>query len=474
MPYLPPFRARGNSAPPLSPFGPADNMVDRADRPGRRRPFSTLMKKLAGLKGASSGDGGRLANGKLGHMKKRQGKNNNPYPLSGTVNYAEPPRSHYTASTTARSARSSSVTSRSRSESPRLSTEGLPPPTTGGRSMAPTVSTDHETYTSRSIAVSHGASSLAGTSRTANGGVESRRGGDSTFSSPAPSVRSLTTTLTTIQSLAVGTNQHNSSTGNNAHGSAQGNSQIIHFDQPFPTASPASAIPVHLTPAGSTTGHPTTYATATANNLLTDNASILTLASSSKRRRRRSFDTDASVRALAPSSLFGGSRESLPLSILSANMNYDPSGSGTSGSAGPVGPTTPGLHRGASGMANERTSIYSATGILSGTAASERNSFYAKQVSGLANGETGSVRSGLLGHGHADSISGSIQGGGTAAGGASVVVTASSPLASSSSPREYGASTVSPAVVAENLEEESETSTQTEGKGKEVDVDRKQ
>lgn len=33
------------------------------------------------------------------------------------------------------------------------------------------------------------------------------------------------------------------------------------------------------------------------------------------------MDTDASVRALAPSSVWGGSRESLPLSVLSANLD---------------------------------------------------------------------------------------------------------------------------------------------------------
>ncbi|RPA79924.1 hypothetical protein BJ508DRAFT_362838 [Ascobolus immersus RN42] len=64
-------------------------------------------------------------------------------------------------------------------------------------------------------------------------------------------------------------------------------------------------------------GQSTTYSSATANGLLTDNASVITLASS---HRRRSFDTDASVRALAPRSLWGGSRESLPLSILSQNL----------------------------------------------------------------------------------------------------------------------------------------------------------
>lgn len=176
--------------------------------------------------------------------------------------------------------------------------------------MAGTISTENET--TRSItARSHGASSLTGTARTVGGGFESRRGGDSTFSSPAPSVRSLTTTLTTIQSL--GPNNITQPSQNNHSGA---NGQSIQFSQPFSTASPASAIPSHLAPPNI----PTTYTTATANNLLTDNASILTLASSSKHRRRRSMDTDASVRALAPSSLWGGSRESLPLSVLSSNV----------------------------------------------------------------------------------------------------------------------------------------------------------
>lgn len=177
--------------------------------------------------------------------------------------------------------------------------------------------------------------------------------------------------------------------GNSHHHSSQNqsNTQSIQFSQPFPTALPASAIPAHLAPSG----NPTTYTSATANNLLTDNASILTLASSSKRRRRRSFDTDASVRALAPSSIWGGSRESLPLSVLSATIEA------------PGMPPTPGLHGGSSRLGAERASIYSATGV--GPAiSSDRNSYYAKQ------GDGASVRSGLLGHGRADSVSGSIGG----------------------------------------------------------------
>jgi hypothetical protein len=122
------------------------------------------------------------------------------------------------------------------------------------------------------------------------------------------------------------------------------------------------------------------------------------------------MDTDASVRALAPSSLFGGSRESLPLSVLSSNIDSNAAG-GTSG-----------LHqtRPSGSVLNERASIYSATGVAPALP-SERNSYYAGKQSIL--GDNGSVKSGRLGHGRNDSISGSIGG----------IATTGSPLAS---PRE--------------------------------------
>lgn len=352
----------------------ADN---RAERQGqRRRPFATWVKKLTNFNKSSS-DGERTKRYKV----KRGPKKNNPYPESGTVGNGTNGHGIGTSACTFSTAQSGSNTSLARSV--RSSTEGQAPPTTGARSVIGTVSTDHEG--SHSIKTpSHGASSLAGTSRTAGGGMESRRGGDSTFSSPAPSVRSLTTTLTTIQSMGMNGN----GTGNgNTTAPPQSNTASIHFSQPFPTTVTASAIPAHLAP----TANPTTYNTATANNLLTDNASILTLASSSKRRRRRSLDTDASVRALAPSSLWGGSRESLPLSVLSANI--DASGM----------PATPGLHGSSSRMGAERMSIYSATGIPPAMAG-DRSSYYAKQ------GDGASVRSGYPGHGRAESVSGSIGG----------------------------------------------------------------
>ena len=112
------------------------------------------------------------------------------------------------------------------------------------------------------------------------------------------------------------------------------------------------------------------------------------------RRRRRSMDTDASVRALAPSSLWGGSRESLPLSVLSANID---------------GTGPPALHQSSTSRIAEqqqqqRTSIYSTTG--------DRLSLYAAAGGGKqqAQGDGASIRSGLLGHGRADSITGSVAG----------------------------------------------------------------
>lgn len=330
------------------------------DRPGRRRPFATWVKKLTNFKGSSDGRPSGPSKLRM-HGKRRAGKKNNPYPQSGYVSngHAAP---RYGSSISTRSGSETSL------ERARASLEGAPPPTAGARSVALTVSTDHEA--GRSIHARDGASSVTGTR-----GMESRQGG-STFSSPAPSVRSLTTTLTTIQSLA--------------NGNASAPQQAPHalsFNQPFPTSSPASALPAHLAPHAHGP-QPTTYSSATANNLLTDNASILTLASSSKRRRRRSFDTDASVRALAPSSLWGGSRESLPLSVLSANVDG--------------APYTPSLGR----VGGERASAYSAAGASAGGPAlqSERNSLYARQS---VVGDGASARSGLLGHGRAESISGS-------------------------------------------------------------------
>jgi hypothetical protein len=105
------------------------------------------------------------------------------------------------------------------------------------------------------------------------------------------------------------------------------------------------------------------------------------------------MDTDASVRALAPSSLFGGSRESLPQSVLSATIDS---------------PSTTAAHQSRPNVGlSERASIYSATGVTPALP-SERNSFYAGKQSATADG--GSVQNGLLGHGRNDSISGSIGG----------------------------------------------------------------
>lgn len=362
-------------------------LPDHQERPGRRRPFSTWVKKLANFKnGSSSTEGGKQHHFKRDHAskdtKKRPSKQNNPYPQSGRI---APPRHHsHPSLSTTNTGVTTNMSPGESHASLQSSADGETPRTAGGLSTA---GTDQDA--SRSInAPSHMASSVAGTNRTANG----RRGGDSTFSSPAPSVRSLTTTLTTIQSMAANPNP-TSNQGQSSTSHHNNNSQNIQFSQPFPTASPASAIPAHLAP-HSVTNHPTTYQSATANNLLSDNASILTLASSSKRRRRRSFDTDASVLAMAPSSVWGGSRESLPLSVLSANIDGVPA--------------TPGLHQSSSriGPSTERNSLYSTTGVVPALP-SERNSFYAKQS--IA-GDAASIRSVFLGHSRADSISGSVAG----------------------------------------------------------------
>ncbi|KAI4123372.1 MAG: hypothetical protein LQ347_006181 [Umbilicaria vellea] len=384
------------------------------------------MKRLANLKSSSSDSGSN------GSSKRRNGtsafKNkkgiplkNNPYPTAGKASQSIPSSGNgHLSFYTPPSGRSLSDASRSHSKlSVQASSDGQNPPTLSAKSAAPTVATNTDTVHSEA------AQSKAISSATAGGAMSSsgRTGGEgSTFSSPAPSVRSLTTTLTTIQSAApsalmpTGT-QHGSQTSPvithsyHYHSPSQQGGQFSHQ---FPSSPPASAIPSHVMGPQTGGGHPATYSTATANNLLTDNASILTLASSSKRRRRNSLDTNASVRALAPSSLFGGSRESLPLSVLSGTVGDQASAAG--------------LHQGrtavSSGMPNtERASVYSSAGIAPALS-SERNSYYAgRQVN---TGDGASMRSGLGGHGRNDSITGSI--GGIAATG--------SPLAS---PREASA-----------------------------------
>ncbi|KAF4119496.1 hypothetical protein GMORB2_4626 [Geosmithia morbida] len=338
-----------------------------AQQAQRRRPFSTWVKKLTNFKSSSDGEGPRRNMKK----KKRNSKANNPYPESGTVSgYAN---NHDDSSVSAATGQGESSTSLEQSSRP-STTETNEPPATGT-----TASTDHDAP--RSIkAPSHGTSSVTGTNHTVGGGLDSRKGGDSTFSSPAPSVQSLATTLTTIQSVAQHAGGGPNSSSPASGPSTQNNAQSIQFSQPFPSTSPASAIPAHLAPNGA----PNTYVAATANGLLTDNASILTLASSSKRRRRRSMDTDASVRALAPSSVWGGSRESLPLSVLSANIESSAMAS------------TPALH---SGTARERNSIYSSTGIPPAIQG-DRSSYYAKQ------GDAASIRSGRPGHSRTESMTG--------------------------------------------------------------------
>lgn len=144
------------------------------------------------------------------------------------------------------------------------------------KSAAPTIATTADT------AFSDGPVSRAGTTGTGLG-TTSLAEGNSIFSLPNRSNQSLTTTLTTIRSTAT-----SAMLAAGAHTPGPG----------------AHALPRSL--------HPHTYTSVTANNLLTDNASVLTLASS-RRMRRNSLDTDASVRALPPSSLFSTSRESLPL-----------------------------------------------------------------------------------------------------------------------------------------------------------------
>lgn len=344
---------------------------DSKDRIPRKRPFAGWMKRLANLKPSSS-----EAPRKKNSSTKKAAAKNNPYPESGYVNTSAPDHHVSTPATPRSNGSYTSVEESTQDQRQALAKSN--------KSTAPTVATVPETVNSARSKADTGTSTFV-------------TGGGSTFSSSHGSDHSLTTTLTTIQSAAPSNVLNAAQNG----GPAGASGTPVHFSHQFPvTSPPPSAIPPHLAPQQQQ--QPNSYQGATANNILTDNASILTLASSSKRRRRNSLDTNASVRALAPSSHYGGSRESLPLSVLSGNADaiYSPSNRAPANVA--VG-----------GFANaERASVYSASGVTAPVLPSERNSYYAnKQADGL------SIRSGLLGHGRTDSIS-------------SIRATPTSPLAS--------------------------------------------
>lgn len=363
----------------------------RADRHGRRLPFSHWMKRLANLRSSNADAGPQdlCAKRSTPHLNSKGKKANH------TKANVEPSSSpsvssqdlHLSTSLSLSESRHS-CSARSK-DSVHASPDG--PHSSGGNiiSRPPTLSTTEET------AISDVATSKAGTSGTV---PRTEGGANSTFSSPAPSVRSLTTTLTTVQSVA-GPVQGNTASAQNSNHLTTSNSANAssHFSHQFPSSSPpATAVPAHLAPHN----YPTTYTLATANNVLTDDASILTLASSSKRRRRNSADTNASIKALAPASMFGGSRESLPLSVLSGIV--DPSaGSVTNASGVLPRPSLGGL------ATAERASLYSSSGVAPALT-SDRNSYYAGKQAG---GDAGSVRSGLLAHGRNDSMTNSIGGG---------------------------------------------------------------
>lgn len=329
----------------------------RPQEPTKRKPFANFVRKLV-FKGGNQqekGSNSKKANGTPKHKKNNTwGRNTNPYPQSGHLR--QPQASQPSFGESSRQQYSSSYSSL-----PVSATQDRDGPSHSNKSGAPTLATNPETIHSDA------GNSRAATTTTGAGGLSSvdGAGGGSTFSSPNNSDHSLATTLTTIQSTSINPGANGASGHHNPHND-QTQPMGSAFSHQYPVSpsmqvtTPASAIPRHL---HGDTNQPNTYNSATAGNLLTDNASILTLASSSKR-RRRSMDTDASVRALAPSSVFGGSRESLPLSVLSSNI--DPPRHSVTGPAS---------------ASVERASVYSSSGLIkenvgSPALGSERNSYY--------------------------------------------------------------------------------------------------
>ncbi|KAJ6122466.1 hypothetical protein N7512_004931 [Penicillium capsulatum] len=342
------------------------------DRSGRRHPFSGWMKRLASLKSSSESGTNRWSNKRhASHKGKKTGvQGNNPYPLSGTINRPIQNDSSLEVERNGRESHSKSDPSLvySAYENPTHATGGSRMP----RPFRPT-GTQHFQMPRIQKQAQRQAGQLVRT-------AEERSAAPSTQLYPAQNAQQGQT--------------HGGSTQNSGN-------QQVQFSHQFPTSStPATAVPSHLIPHSQSM----TYSTATANNVLTDNASILTLASSSKRRRRNSLDTNASVRALAPSSVFGGSRESLPVSVLSGSV-VEPSNASAFNAQGVLG--RPGI----AGFASaERISVYSSSGAAPLGSTGERGSFYTAKQSPVQ-GDGASIRSGAPSHGRNDSTAASISGG---------------------------------------------------------------
>ncbi|RMZ03381.1 hypothetical protein D0862_05668 [Hortaea werneckii] len=435
------------------------------ERPPKRKPFTHWMKKITSFKGGDQHDSkNKSSKHKKNGNSVGQAKNN-PYPASGSL----PKRDLSPASSA--NGQLSFATPKSNVQDDSASYTSIAPrkseerdePGHSNRSGAPTLATQPETIHSEA---GHSKAPTATTGAGALSSIDGAGGANSTFSSPNQSQQSLTTTLTTIQSATPGNALGQSSSGQPASQPHNGTGGPVMFSHQYPTspaplATPASAIPRHVADT-----MPNSYNAATANNVLTDNASILTLASSSKR-RRRSMDTDASVRAIPPSSVWGGSRESLPLSVLSGNAPEPSGGAAGAGGLYAHSHSRPSI----GGLASaERASVYSSQGVTAPALASERNSSYshkpkdhggdAKSLRSLTGGGIdarsqfdarsaydakslndarsmdlgslknyeGSIRSGALGHGRTDSIPGSI----------------GSPLATSPGPRQTSLSGAPP------------------------------
>ncbi|KAK3646727.1 hypothetical protein LTR56_008491 [Elasticomyces elasticus] len=414
----------------------ANSSSATAERPPKKKPFAAWVKRITNLKGNDDSESGKKKRAAK-HKKNNTHESvfqNNPYPESG-------PLQQRVGSPVSSANGNLTPTSRPHDDAGSFNSvlgngyDDRDGPSNNNKSGAPTLATKPGTIHSDA------GHSKAATTTTREGALSGTdgAGAGSTFSSPAPSERSLTTTLTTIQSQSTGNVLQNGASGhhNNHHHGSLNNPNPVMFSHQYPTSPApstltASAIPRHISEA-----IPSTYSSATANNLLSDDASIMTLASSSKR-RRRSMDTDASVRALPPNSLWGGSRESLPLSVLSGNLDIGASGPSGLYSASQSRPSIGGL------ASTERASIYSSQGVSAPALASERNSFYSHKpakdfsdgkslrsitgldarsqydarsindaksqvgdVASLKNYE-GSVKSGALGHSRNDSLPGSI------------------------------------------------------------------
>nr|POE85447.1 hypothetical protein CFP56_43763 [Quercus suber] len=216
------------------------------ERPTKRRPFSNWVKRIANFKGGDQqgSSSKRTAIPRSANKSKKTSDQNTARQDQQKSTYLQPDTARRRDSSSAGSVNGqlSFATPSTHAQHSNGSMSSLPlsmcnqreEQSNGSQSNAPTVATDPETIHSDA------GQSKAPTIATGAGALSSLdgAGGGSTFSSPNQSERSLTTTLTTIQSQSAGAALQQGAISGPSTSNTQTNQNAAPFSHQYPVATP--------------------------------------------------------------------------------------------------------------------------------------------------------------------------------------------------------------------------------------------